>query len=258
MEEAKMFKTLFTTRFFKPLGISLLAGTALAVASAPAKAEEKIQPPPYQMAGSNHVIVGVVWEEAAIRKALPPGIEPVKGMTGGINIYSVERGYVIGPYSAAYFWVDIEGFDSPEGIKGRWMLVGAYGPQPKTSAALRTYYGLPLRPGSARLEPTADGKRAIGTVNGQDLVTTEIKSVPGSCEAAAILLNYVSLSPETEQVIVNKIPVVGDSCKAEPVSAKVTAPSGDPFSAYPISKVIGAAEFRNGSLSFSVPQPVGK
>jgi hypothetical protein len=105
MEEAKMFKTLFTTRFFKPLGISLLAGTALAVASAPAKAEEKIQPPPYQMAGSNHVIVGVVWEEAAIRKALPPGIEPVKGMTGGINIYSVERGYVIGPYSAAYFWV---------------------------------------------------------------------------------------------------------------------------------------------------------
>ena len=42
MEEAKMFKTLFTTQFFKPLGISLLAGTALAVAFAPAKAEEKI------------------------------------------------------------------------------------------------------------------------------------------------------------------------------------------------------------------------
>ena len=39
-------------------------------------------------------------------------------MTGGINIYSVERGYVIGPYSAAYLWVDIEGFDLSEGIKG--------------------------------------------------------------------------------------------------------------------------------------------
>ena len=47
--------------------------------------------------GGNGVSVAVVWDEAAIRKALPPGVEAVKGMTGGINIYSVERGYVIGP-----------------------------------------------------------------------------------------------------------------------------------------------------------------
>jgi hypothetical protein len=31
MEEAKMFRTLFAARFFKPLGISLLAGTVAAV-----------------------------------------------------------------------------------------------------------------------------------------------------------------------------------------------------------------------------------
>ena len=85
---------------------------------------------------------GELLDEAAIRKALPPGIEPVKGMTGGINIYSAERGYPMGPYSAVYFYVDIEGFDSPEGIKGRWMLAGAYGPQAKTSAALKAFYGL--------------------------------------------------------------------------------------------------------------------
>lgn len=33
------------------------------------------------MAGLNAVGVAVVWDEAAIRKTLPPGIEPVKGMT---------------------------------------------------------------------------------------------------------------------------------------------------------------------------------
>jgi hypothetical protein len=227
----------------------------LAFAAAPAKAEEKIQPPPYQLAGGNGVTVNIVWDEAAIRKALPPGIEPVKGMTGGINIYSVERGYVIGHYSAAYFWVDIEGFDTPEGIKGRWMLAGVYGPQPKTSAALESYNWLPVRPGSSRLEVTADGKRAVGTVNGQDFVTAEIKTVPGSCEPAAILLNYVVQSPDTKQLGVNRIPVVTDGCKAELVSAKVTAASGDPFSAYPISKVVGASEFRNASFAFTSPQP---
>jgi hypothetical protein len=251
-----MFKTLITARLFKTLGVSSMAGIALVFASVPSKAADQIQPPPYLIAGLNGVGVGVVWDEAAIRKALPPGIDPVKGMTGGINIYSVERGYVVGAFSAAYFYVDIEGFDSPEGIKGRWMLAGAYGPKP--SAALKAYYGWPVRPGTSRLEPTADGKRAIGTMNGQNFVTAEIKSVPGSCEPVAILLNYVSMSSETERVIVNKIPFVGDSCKAEPVSAKVTAPAGDLFSVYPIAKVIGAAEFRNGSGSFTVPQSAGK
>jgi hypothetical protein len=253
-----MYKTMFTAQISRPLGIALIAGTALGFVSVPARAADQIQPPPYVVAGMNGVGLAVVWDEAAIRKALPPGIEPVKGITGGINIYSAERGYAIGPYSAAYFYVDIEGFDSPDGTKGRWMLAGVYGPQTKTSAALKTYYGLPVRPGTSRSEPSADGKRAIATMNGQDFVTTEIKSVPGSCEAAAILLNYVSMSSETERVMVNKIPVVGDFCKAEPVSAKVTAPSGDPFSAYPISKVVGANEFRNGAASFTVPQPAGK
>jgi hypothetical protein len=249
-----MFRSQFTIGFSGSLGIGVIAGTALAVSAGTSKAEEKIQPPPYEMSGANFMFFGVVWDEAAIRKALPPGIQPVSGMTGGINIYSTERGYVVGPYSAAYLWVDIEGFDSPEGVKGRWMLAGAYGPQPKTSAALKTYYGLPVRPGSSRFEPTADGKRAVATVDGHDVITAEIKMIPGSCEAVAASVNYESVSPETKQVVVTRIPFVADSCKAEPVSVKITAPSGDPFSAYPILKVVGASDIRNGSFAFTVPQ----
>jgi hypothetical protein len=258
MEEVQMFETLSTARFSRTLGISLIAGVALVLASVTSKAEEEIQAPPYQVAGMNGISIGTVWDEAAIRKALPPGIEPVKGMTGGINIYSAERGYVIGPYSAAYFYVDIEGFDSPEGIKGRWMLAGVYGPETKTSAELKAYSWLPVRAGTSRFEPTTGGKRAIGTVNGQDFVTAEFKSVPGSCQAAAVLLNYVVLSRETGQIGVNKIPVTMDSCKAELVSATVTAASGDPFAAYPIAKFTGAAEFRNASAAIASPQPAGK
>lgn len=253
-----MFKRPFSARSSGTLGIGLMAGILSVFAFVTSRAEDKIQPPPYQIAGANGVGVAVVWDEAAIRKALPHGIEPVKAMTGGINIYSAERGYVIAPYSAAYFYVDIEGFDSPEGIKGRWMLAGVYGPEAKTSAALKAYYGYPVRPGTSRIESTADGKRAIGTLNGQDFVTAEFKSVPGSCQAAAVILDYVSLAPETEQFGLNKIPVVFDVCKAELVSAKVTAPSGDPFGAYPISKFVGITEFKNGSFSINSLQPAGK
>jgi len=232
-----------------------ILGILVAVASGVSHAQDEVQPPPYQMAGSNHIMVGVVWNEAAVRKALPPGITPVKEMTGAINIYQAEKGYVIGPYQSVYFWVDIEGFDSPDHIKGRWMLAGVYGPQDKTSAALKRYMGFPVRVGSSRMESTAEGKRAVGTVNGLDFVTVEIKSLSGTCEAAAGLLNYPALLPNTTQLVVNEIPFVGEFCKAEPVSVNVNAPSGDPFAAYRIEKIIWAAEFKNASFSFALPHP---
>lgn len=216
--------------------------------------QAQVPPPPYQIAGSNHVFVGVVWDEAAIRTALPPGITPVREMTGAINIYQAGESYPFGPYQSAYFWVDVEGYDSPDGTKGRWMLVGVYGPSDKMPAALNEHYGLPVRVGGSRVEPTAQGKRATGTVNGQDVVVVEIKSFPEDCQGATGILNYPGVSPKTRDLVVAEIPFVARMCKAEPVSVNVAAPAGDPFSAFPIAKVVWAAEFRNAAFSFSVPQ----
>jgi hypothetical protein len=252
-----MSKARFRTQVSETLVVCSIAGIVSVFASVPSKAEEQVQPPPYEIAGLNIVTVNVVWDDAAVRKALPRGIEPVKGMTGGINIYNTERGYVVGPYSAAYFWVDIEGFDSPEGIKGRWMLAGVYGPGPKTTAAFQAN-GFPVRSGTSRFESIADGKRAIGTVSGQDFVTAEIKSVPGSCEAGSVLLNYISMSPQAKQLVVTHIPVVGDFCKADTVSAKITAAPGDPFAAFTIAKVVGMSEGKNISVAITAPQPAEK
>ena len=249
-----MFKILPVARCSRNFDIVMIVGAALAVASS-SKAADEIQPPPYQAAGMNGISVSVVWDEATIRKALPPGIEPAKGMTGGINIASAERVYPFGSYSVAYFYVDVEGFDSPEGIKGRWMLAGVFGPQTNPSTAFKAYYGVPVRPGTSRFEPSAETKRAIGTVNRQDFVTVEYKSVSGSCKPVTILLNYISLSPKTKEVSLLKAPFVGDFCKAELVSAKVNALSGDPFSDYPISKFVAVSEFKNGSSALGVLQP---
>jgi hypothetical protein len=249
---------MLTTRFAKTLGIGLAAGAAMTVMPMSPRAADQISPPPYLVTGLNGVGINVVWDEATVRKALPHGIEPVKAMTGGINIYSVERGNVVAPYSAAYFYVDVEGFDSPDGIKGRWMLAGAYGPDPKTSEAIKQYNGMPVRPGSSRIESSADGKHAVGTVNGHDFITADLKPVPGSCQPAAVRLNYVALAPQAEQPEVTHIPFVGEICKAEAASAKIIAPSGDPFAAFSIAKVTGASETKNGAATFTAPQPGSK
>jgi hypothetical protein len=73
-------------------------------------------------------------------------------MTGLINVYQVRTGYGIAPYSAVYFSVDVEGFDSASGVKGRWMLQGVYGPEQQAPAALQYWYGMPVRNGSSRKE----------------------------------------------------------------------------------------------------------
>ena len=235
----------------------MLLAIALGIVSGLAHAQTKAPSPPYQIAGANLVLLGVMWDEAAIRKALPAGITPVKEMTGGINVYQTGGSYAFGPYQAAYFWVDIEGFDTPDGTKGRWMLAGVYGPNDKMPVALKEHYGLPVRLGGSRVEATAQGKREIGTVNGQDFITVEIKSSE-ECQAVAGTLNYPGVQPNTKHLVVNEIPYVGEICKAEPVSVTVNASAGDPFSAFPIAKVVWAADFRNASFSFSPPKVAQK
>jgi hypothetical protein len=238
--------------------IELLLAAVLLTTYGVTNAQTKVPPPPYQIAGSNHVFVGVIWEEAAIRKALPPGITPVKEMTGAINIYQTGKSYAFGPYQSSYFYVDIEGFDSADGTKGRWMLAGVYGPDEKMPVALREYYGFPVRLGASRSEATNLGRRAIGAINGQDFVTVEVKSFPSECQAVAGTLTYPGISSMTEKLVVNEIPYVGENCKAEPISVNITAPAGDPLAAFPIAKVVWAAEFKNASFSFSPPKIVGK
>lgn len=211
--------------------------------------------PPYQMASTDHVIIDVEWEAGAVRAALPPGIVPVASMTGGINLYAAPRAYLVGPYTSAYYWVDIEGLDSPEGVKGRWMLAGVYGPQPVTAAALLHWYGLPVRTGTLRFEPTAGGRRAIATLAGRDFLTAEVREGTAAPTPAAALLRYPGLSPATGALAVNVIPFVADVRPLEFVSLRVDAPADDPFSRFPVARVLGAHGIANGAFCFSRPEP---
>jgi hypothetical protein len=212
-------------------------------------AQDKVLQPPFQMAGTNHVIVGVEWDEAVIKRVLPAGIKAVKGATGAINIYQVDRGFGIAPYQSVYMWVDIEGFDSPDGTKGRWMLAGAYGPKPETSKLLKEVYGMPVRNGTSRMEATAAGKRAVGSVEGVDVVVAEIRT-SDECGPVGGVLNY-----PTAKKVVNVIPFTGTWCKAEPVAVEIVAPAGDPFAQFKPAKVVWAGEFRDGAFAFANPVP---
>ncbi len=239
----------------------LLAAIALtlgpiSLGPARALAEEKLLPPPYVAVDTHHVLVGVVWDEAVVRKMLPPDVKPVKEMTGGINIYQANRGYFIAPYQAAYFFVDIEGFDSATGQKGRWMLQAVYGPEAKTSSALREFFGAPARIGTSRVEDNPDGTvRAVGILNGQNFVTVEIAPMRNSWQSISFGLKYLGWAEKTKKLTLFEANGIGEFCPAEPISVRVIAPAGDPFAALQPKKVLWAGELINGAFLISHPLP---
>lgn len=57
--------------------------------------------------------VGVAFPEGAVRAALPEGLEPAPGFTGGIAIYGGQEGWAGSPFSAGYVWVDAEASGTP-------------------------------------------------------------------------------------------------------------------------------------------------
>jgi len=56
----------------------------------------------------------------------------------------------------------VEGFDTPEGFKGRWMLAGVYGPEPVAAKALSRHCGLPV-PHNQKIRDAIDtiGKKGV-------------------------------------------------------------------------------------------------
>jgi hypothetical protein len=70
--------------------------------------------------GAYVVEVGVAFPEAAVRAALPQGLSPVPGSTGGIAIYGGEEGWAASPHSTGHIWLDV--LDDTRGGHARYLL----------------------------------------------------------------------------------------------------------------------------------------
>jgi hypothetical protein len=228
-----------------------LTATAALLPLAGAYADDSRLPgPPWQVHVSEYMVAGVVWNEAAVRKLLPPGVKPAADMSGGVAIYKSDRGYGVSPYDSFYLFVNVEGADTAQGAKGRWILAGAYGPDERLAGALRTAYGWQVRTTQVEITETTQGRRAVARVGGKDVLEMEVKSSALPCDKVAGINNYVGSNGG--KLNVNEIPFIGDWCGAELVKLNVLA-SGDPIAQLLPAKVTWAGEFRDGSIAFTRP-----
>jgi hypothetical protein len=234
----------------------ILRGTLLVLATAAVVHAQVPRPsPPYLQVNAQLISPGVTFAEAALRRVLPADVRPVPGLTGGINVYQAPAGYGLAPYSAVYLWVDIEGHDSPDGAKGRWMLQGVYGPAP-VAAALREHFGWPVRTGGSRWETTERGTRGVGLLGDREVISVEIKPSAEPCQPIHGSVNYLSQLGAPKKLVVNEIPYVGELCGAEAIAVAVQAPDGDPIEALTPAGVLWAREIKGFAFSFGRPKPI--
>ncbi len=240
--------------------IRRLAGATLAVcvlasgSFQSAEAQGKpAPPPPYLMKNMDATFVMVVWDAEMIDALLPDGLKPLEGYTGGINLYSVPKGYGLAPYTAAYFYVDVENHVSASGIPGRYVLDGVFGPA-AAAEAMNKNYGWHMREGLAIQLMEEGVLTAMAQREGEPLFTVKLSGIVTDCPDFAGSIKYVSPGEDGGMILV-ETPFSVLFCSAEAVdSIEISAGEDDPLSRYTIKKVVGAAQIRDASFAYGRPE----
>jgi hypothetical protein len=227
----------------RPLAVSAIMSVCLAGLSTPAIAGDAGHGP-YVVRGNTHMIIGVTLDEAAVRAALPEGLEPTEGITGGYNIYTSGGGFDHPAYTRAYVWADLAGYDSVSG-PARYVLWGVTSPGADGAQA----EGINLFDGSSEITETGATVVGVGLEGEAEIIRAEITLNDEPCGEAAGILNYPVVLPDGGGKAMHQYPFAADICGAAPVSLEVSVGAYHALNAFKPTQVIWAALARN--LSFA-------
>ncbi len=233
----------------------LLTAQAAEPPGASAAQASSVSKPPYLVSLTEHMGIVFEAEESALKSLLPPNVKPAAGNTVGLNMYRADcRGLV--PYAASYLWINIDGFDSPDGTKGRLMVQGWYGPEP-VPTAFRTQLGYPVELGVTQVG--REGNRIHATLgsNGPDLITATIALKEGNPNPAGGVLIYPAwrrnltggaASTAKSDIIVNRIPFAGEVTAASPVSLEFHFRNTDAAKVLQPKRLVDAFHFKGNAF----------
>lgn len=229
---------------------SIFAASIITLAACGAAAAADAPNGPFLAMGGQVVEVGLSFDEAAVRAALPEGLEPAEGFTGGIDIYHLDHGWGIAPYSAGYLWIDLADHPSPDGTPGRFMVQGFYSEKFRAIASLHQEV---IVDGSGTLTDADGTISGSAGPNGAEVLKLSVKVDPTKCFTAAEGMgDYIW--KDGAGFTVMHIPTVVDGCEALPISVEILASDG-PLAALKPTAMLWAVE-GTGAAVFAPPVPV--
>jgi hypothetical protein len=239
------------------LASRILTAAALAFTPVAASAGEVVDQP-WVMRGNQHILVGVMLDEAAVRAALPAGLDPAiaegGGVTGGLNVYTSQGSDTVAPYTRSYVWADLEGYDSLTESKGRFVLWAAT----SGSTAKLDHLGYEAEVGDTALSRKDKWLTGTTTAGGEEImvVVTELSDDP--CGPAAGALVYPSMLDGTGPMVAVQYSWSSSTvCGAAPIAVQIMAGSDHPLGKFQPTALTWAAFGDGLSIGASPPFPVG-
>jgi hypothetical protein len=176
-------------------------------------------------------------------------------------MYRTQKAVGLVPYTASYLWIDIDGFDSPDGTKGRWMVQGWYGPEPVPSA-IRNYMGLPVQLGVTNYQRDGNRIHAALSSDGVNVIDAIITLKETPIHRSGFL-NYLVLGrnlkyPASSSFVVNRIPGASEITPAAPVSMEFHFRETDAAKGLQPKRLLNALYIKGAASAFVVPEPAEK
>ena len=230
--------------------LGLLVSSSIAFGAPSVLHGENAQPLvqfPYLVGGGHVIEIGIAFDEAAVRAALPKGLEPADGFTGGVDIYNVGYGWGVGAFTAGYVWLDLAGSPGPGGAPARYMVRGYYSHQ---------FYPFDvIVPGVSTLEE-ANGD-FIGTAGpeGTVVLSATLKGDSSKCTPGAAGMDDYIWGHESGSFMVTHIPAIGDVCEATPVKVEIATEKDPALAGLTPKELLWAVSIMSGgAAAFPAPE----
>lgn len=197
--------------------------------------------------------IGLALDAAAVRAALPQGLEPADGFTGGVAVYFVADGPTIVPQSSGYVWVDVK-----YGHSARYILRSFHSEVTAEAAGERSdALVASLATGPAALvasggsgnearngirdEAAGSTRYVVAVTSGPARLDVVVDPVPGACSTEIVALtHYLFASGADGGLEVLGDPFAADWCEAHVASVGVTAPVRDVLGLFAPEQVLWA------------------
>lgn len=228
------------------IGLSVLISASVGLHAQDANAPAQF---PYLIGGGNVIEVGIAFDEAAVRAALPKGLEPAEGFTGGVDIYNAGYGWGTGGFTAGYLWLDLAGPAGPTGAPARYMVRGYYSVRFYTAAEFDV-----ILPGGSTLEQANGDFIGAAGPEGTTILSVTLKGDSSKCIQGAAGMDEYVWGKESGSLLVTFIPAVGEVCEATPVKVEIATDKDPALAGLAPKELLWAVSITNGGAA-ALPAP---
>ncbi len=163
------------------------------------------------------------------------------------------KGYGLAPYSAAYFYVNVENHVSSSGIPGCYVLGGVFGPA-AAADVMNEHHDWWMREGLA-IQLEEDGVvNAIAQREGEPLFTVKMANLAADCPDFSGSVKYVSPAGEEAFTLVD-VSFSAQLCTADAIGGvEISAPEGDALILLKVENILSAVQLGGTSFVYSKPE----